>query len=64
MARIRTSSHLGRLTFAARLNENGVGVRTIQKLMGNRHISTTTLYRDVSEDTIRKAVELAGGREQ
>jgi integrase len=32
-AGIRTSSHSGRRTFATRLNEKGVGMRTIQKLL-------------------------------
>jgi integrase/recombinase XerD len=57
-AGIRTSSHSGRRTFATRLNEKGVGMRTIQKLMGHRHIGTTALYCDVSESTMRNAVEL------
>jgi integrase/recombinase XerD len=57
-AGIRTSSHSGRRTFATRLNAKGVGMRTIQKLMGHRHIGTTALYCDVSEDTLRNAVEL------
>jgi integrase/recombinase XerD len=57
-AGIRTSSHSGRRTFATRLNDKGVGMRTIQKLMGHRHIGTTALYCDVSEDTLRNAVEL------
>jgi integrase/recombinase XerD len=57
-AGIRTSSHSGRRTFATRLNAKGIGMRTIQKLMGHRHIGTTALYCDVSEDTLRNAVEL------
>jgi len=57
-AGIRTSSHTGRRTFATRLNAKGVGMRTIQKLMGHRHISTTALYCDVSDETMRNAVEL------
>ena len=57
-AGIRTSSHSGRRTFATRLNAKGVGMRTIQKLMGHRHIGTTALYCDVSEDTLRNAVEV------
>jgi integrase/recombinase XerD len=36
-AGIRTSSHSGRRTFATRLNARGVGMRTIQRLMGHRH---------------------------
>lgn len=58
MAGIRTSSHSGRRTFATRLNAKGIGMRTIQKLMGHKHIGTTALYCDVSEDTLRNAVEL------
>ena len=57
-AGIRTSSHSGRRTFATRLNEKGVGMRTIQKLMGHRHIGTTALYCEVSDATMRNAVEL------
>ena len=30
--------------FPTRLNEKGVSMRTIQKLMGHRHIGTTALY--------------------
>ena len=58
IAGIRTSSHSGRRTFATRLNEKGVGMRTIQRLMGHRNIQTTALYCDVSDDTMRNAVEL------
>jgi len=57
-AGIRTSSHSGRRTFATRLNAKGVGMKTIQRLMGHRHISTTALYCEVSEDMLRAAVEL------
>jgi integrase/recombinase XerD len=59
MVGIRTSSHSGRRTFATRLNANGVGMKTIQKLMGHRHIGTTALYCEVSDETLRNAVELA-----
>jgi len=58
MAGIRTSSHSGRRTFATRLNARGVGMRTIQKLMGHQNISTTALYCDVSDEMLRNAVEL------
>ena len=58
VAGIRTSSHSGRRTFATRLNAKGVGMRTIQKLMGHRHIATTAVYCDVSDETLRSAVEL------
>jgi integrase/recombinase XerD len=55
---IRTSSHSGRRTFATRLNAKGVGMRTIQRLMGHRHIGTTALYCEVLEEVMRNAVEL------
>jgi integrase/recombinase XerD len=55
---IRTSSHSGRRTFATRLNGKGVGMGTIQKPMGHRHIGTTALYCEVSDTTMRNAVEL------
>jgi integrase/recombinase XerD len=58
IAGIRTSSHSGRRTFATRLNAKGIGMRTIQKLMGHKHIGTTALYCDVSEDALRNAVEV------
>jgi site-specific recombinase XerD len=58
LARIRTSSHSGIRTFATRLNAKGIGMRTIQKLMGHQNIGTTALYCDVSDETPRNAVEL------
>ena len=58
LAGIRTSSHSGRRTFATRLNEKGVGMRTIMRLMGHRHIGTTALYCEVSDEIMRNAVEL------
>jgi integrase/recombinase XerD len=58
LAGIRTSSHSGRRTFATRLNAKGVGMRTIQKLMGHRHVGTTALYCEVSDEILRNAVEL------
>ena len=58
LAGIRTSSHSGRRTFATRLNAKGVGMKTIQKLLGHRHIGTTALYCEVSENMLRNAVEL------
>jgi site-specific recombinase XerD len=40
------------------MNDCGVGMRTIQKLMGHKHISTTGLYCDISDEMLRNAVEL------
>jgi integrase/recombinase XerD len=58
LAGLRTSSHSGRRTFATRLHEKGVGMKTIQKLMGHRNIGTTALYCEVSDAMMRNAVEL------
>ena len=57
-AGLRNSSHAGRRTFATKLNAKGVGMRTIQMLMGHRNIGTTALYCDVSDETLRNAVSL------
>jgi integrase/recombinase XerD len=57
-AGIKTSSHSGRRTFAVRLHAKGVGMQTIQKLMGHRNLGTTAQYCAVSEDSLRNAVEL------
>ena len=45
-------------TFATRINEKGVGMKTIQRLMGRKNITTTALYCDISDQTMRNAVEL------
>jgi site-specific recombinase XerD len=55
---IRTSSHSGRRTFATRLNAKGVGMRTIQKLVGHRNIGAKASYCEVSDEIMRSAVEL------
>ena len=57
-AGMRNTSHAGRRTFATKLNAKGVGMRTIQKLMGHKHIATTALYCDVSDEQLREAVGL------
>lgn len=50
-----TSSHSGRRTFATRKNELGIGMRTIQQLLGHANISTTALYTDVSDAQLKNA---------
>lgn len=57
-AGIATSSHAGRRTFATHKNELGIGMRTIQQLLGHANIATTALYCDVSDDQLAKAVNL------
>jgi integrase/recombinase XerD len=55
-AGIRTSSHSGRRTFATQKNALGIGMRTIQYLLGHANIATTALYCDVSDDQLANAV--------
>jgi integrase/recombinase XerD len=54
-AGIDTSSHAGRRTFATRTNEIGIGMATIQQLMGHSSIQTTALYCHVSDEQLRNA---------
>jgi len=58
-AGMRNSSHAGRRTFATKLNAQGVGMRTIQLLMGHQHIATTALYCDVTDEQLHRAANLA-----
>jgi integrase/recombinase XerD len=55
-AGIKTSSHSGRRTFASRLNAAGIGMRTIQNVLGHANIQTTALYCDVTDDQLANAV--------
>lgn len=57
-AGIRTSSHSGRRTKATRLNEMGIGMRTIQEVLGHKNIGTTALYCDITDAQIEAAVNL------
>lgn len=54
-AGIDTSSHAGRRTFATRKNELGIGMATIQQLMGHSSIQTTALYCYVSDEQLKNA---------
>lgn len=57
-AGMRNTSHAGRRTFATKLNAQGVGMRTIQLLMGHQHIATTALYCDVTDEQLYNAANL------
>lgn len=54
-AGVDTSSHAGRRTFATRKNELGIGMATIQQLMGHASIQTTAIYCHVSDEQLRNA---------
>jgi integrase/recombinase XerD len=55
-AGIATSSHAGRRTFATALGAKGIGMRTIQHLLGHANLATTALYIDVRDDQLANAV--------
>ena len=55
-AGIKTSSHSGRRSFASALGEKGIGMRTIQHLLGHANIQTTALYVEVRDDQLANAV--------
>ena len=42
----KCSSHSGRRTYATSLDEQGIGIKNIQQLMGHSSISTTSIYID------------------
>ena len=53
------SSHSGRRTFITALATKSVSVRVLAMLAGHSSIATTQRYIEVSDDQLRKAVELA-----
>jgi integrase/recombinase XerD len=57
-AGIRTSSHSGRRSFATALASKGVGIKTIQHLLGHANLQTTALYVEVRDDQMASAVNL------
>ena len=57
-AGVDTSSHAGRRTFATRKNEIGIGMATIQQLMGHSSIQTTALYCYVSDEQLANAANM------
>lgn len=48
--------HSLRHSFATAIYKNGNDIRVVQKLLGHKNISTTTIYTHVDDDALRKAV--------
>lgn len=52
------SSHSGRRWFITKLAHSGVSPKVIMELAGHKNLSTTQRYIEVTDDMMRKAVEL------
>lgn len=57
-AGVKTSSHSGRRSFATALSAKGVGIKTIQHLLGHASLQTTALYIEVDDTQLAAAVNL------
>ncbi|MHC4050171.1 tyrosine-type recombinase/integrase [Bradyrhizobium sp. 25ACV] len=53
------TTHVLRHTAATLLIENGVDIRIVQRLLRHSTIATTEIYTHVSDDALRKSLELA-----
>ena len=66
MAKIKTKEkvtfHTSRHTFASLLLLDGVAMTSVQKMLGHTKVTTTEIYAEVTEETIRKDLERNGER--
>lgn len=53
----RVTPHTLRHTFASHLIMSGVDLRTVQRLLGHKNISTTMMYAHLTEDHLARGVE-------
>lgn len=58
----KRSPHILRHTFATRLTEVGVGVRTVQELLGHSSIATTQIYAHNTIETLKESYNKAHPR--